>query len=169
MMTKINFSGEQSDVLRNLLNCFPWLFTFWQHLIQAERGVQHIGCCQPSWWELQPQQKSNGKHRSSRLSPLQVVQTLNKSHITKLKITIPDICHFFTQPHFEASKLYTWKCVNWRKNCLATKQRKIRLCVYALCVKLHYACRSLWKIINCLENTTMCVKLGPGLPSAGWA
>ena len=29
-------------------------------------------------------------------------------------VSIPHICHFFTQPQFEAKKFYTWKCINSR-------------------------------------------------------
>ena len=42
---------------------------------------------------------------------------LKKENVTiagRTRFSIPHICHFFTQPQFEAKKFYTWKCINSR-------------------------------------------------------
>ena len=62
---------------------------------------------------------------------------------------IPDICHFFTQPEFEAKKFHMWKTINWQQKLSRGKT----VCKILHCVKNS---QYVWNSTQCVKFYTVC-------------
>ena len=60
---------------------------------------------------------------------------------------LPDICHIFTQPQYEAKKFYTWKFINLRQKLSRNKA----VCKMCISLKNYTVC----KTFSRLENFTL--------------
>ena len=88
--------------------------------------------CQFQWFFLEMPNVTYMPQRAYMPPPATYLRMSMEIHVrVSVKNTrdgdIHDICHFFTQPQFEAEKSYTWKCVNLRHIILKVVSRKKQL------------------------------------------